>query len=464
MTRANPAACLVVLALTACAGGEADAPTDVAPSEVAWSAGLPRLSDELAPLRGRVHRRAVLHIHSPFSHDACDGHGYDEATGQIDTACRDSLRAALCTTHYDAAFVTDHPDYMSRQPFQDLFHAQPGDTWIEQDVALAVECDDGHRVTWRPGFEDELMPVGLRHHAEDDLDARRDLYNRYDADAVRALSDAGAAVMVAHTEQRDVAQLAVLQDAGLTGIEVFNLHAMFAPNIRPEFLGLDALSWLSDIGPFTAPDSELEPDLLFLAVLQSQPPSVAKWDALLARGPMVGIAGTDAHENVLPGELSDDERMDSYRRMLRWFSTVLLADGVAPADDEAALRAGRAFVAFEVLGTPAGFDFHLDSGGATVEMGGQGAPGTLVVGCPKLSPNSPRGLEAPEITITVLKDGAAWQTGCGSFEAAEPGVYRVEVSMVPNHLRRFLGADPDRYIKSYPWIYGNPIRVVAAGG
>jgi hypothetical protein len=36
--------------------------------------------------------------------------------------------------------------------------------------------------------------------------------------------------------------------------------------------------------------------------------------------------------------------------------------------------------------------------------------------------------------------------------------------MVPNHLRRFLGADPDRYIKSYPWIYGNPIRVVAAGG
>lgn len=449
----------VVVGLVACGATDAEAPTDVS-TEVAWDPGLPRLSAELAPLRGRVHRRAVIHLHSPFSHDACDSHGFDEATGTIDTACRDHLRAALCTTHYDAAFVTDHPDFMARQPFGDLFHAQPGDTWIEPDVALGVQCPDGHRVTWRPGFEDELMPVGLRHHVGDDLDARHTLYNQYDADAVRALSEAGAAVMVAHTEQRDVEQLKVLQDAGLTGIEVFNLHAMFAPNIRPEYLGLDPLGWIADIGPFTASDTELEPDLLFLGVLQSQPPSLAKWDALLARGPMVGIAGTDAHENVMPGELADDERMDSYRRMLRWFSTILLADGDSPADDEAALRAGRAFVAFEVLGTPSGFDFHLESGDAVVEMGGQGGTGTLVVACPTLSRSSPKGVETPEISVSILRDGAPWQTGCGRFPVTEAGVYRAEVTIVPEHLRRFLASEADRYVKPYPWIYGNAIRVV----
>ncbi|MFT4625695.1 MAG: hypothetical protein ACI8PZ_004366, partial [Myxococcota bacterium] len=255
-----------------------------------------------------------------------------------------------------------------------------------------------------------------------------------------------------HTEGRDPADLETLQDAGLTGVELFNLHAMFAPDIRPEAFGLEPFDWIEQIAPFTDPDDTGEPDLLFLAVLQEQAPSIATWDRLLARGPAVGVAGTDAHQNVLPLELRDGERGDSYRRMLRWFANhILVRDGETA---EQALAAGRAYTAFEALGTPWGFDVHLGD----VELGGTGAPGPLTVTCPTLHPESPRGPVGPEISVIVYRDGVAWQSGCGTFDAG-PGVYRVRVDQVPLHLEPFLGSDPDPWLRSFPWVYSNAIRV-----
>jgi hypothetical protein len=311
------------------------------------------------------------------------------------------------------------------------------------------------------------MPISLDHQVAGDDFAENDrLYNGYDTEAVDADTAAGAAVLVAHTEQRVTADLERLQDDGLVGVEVFNLHEMFAPDIRAEALGLDALGWVSDIAPFTAPDGTAEPDLFVLGVLQAQPPSLQRWDALLARGPMVGVAGTDAHQNVLPLDLRDGERGDSYRRMLRWFSNVLWVDGPLPGRPmdpdhaQAAVAAGRSYVAFEVLGTPVGFDFSLiPAAGDPIEMGGAGPGGTLVVGCPELHPDAPRGLDAPEIAVRVLKDGVVWHEGCGQIATDGPGAYRVEVDIVPYHLTPFLGDDPEPWLKPYPWIYGNPIRV-----
>src|SRR5690606_1314326 len=120
--------------------------------------------------------------------------------------------------------------------------------------------------------------------------------------------------------------------SGLTGVEIFNAHAMFAPNIREDHLGLDGLGWVDDIGAFTRPDGTAEPDLLLLGVLQVQSPSMATFDTLLEDGPVVGIAGSDAHQNVLNLELRDGERLDSYRRALSWFSNhVYPRDGSAQA-------------------------------------------------------------------------------------------------------------------------------------
>jgi hypothetical protein len=431
--------------LLACTSSDADpaAPTGdsaTAAHEVPWSHGLP----SIAPLV-----RTITHLHSPFSHDACDGEGLLE--GAVNQPCLDDFRAGLCNAGIDVAFVTDHPDYAGDQDYADLHHARPGDdTRADRNGIL---CDDGHTVYTFPGFEDELMPIGLEQHVPGDVAARKELLNRSDGDALQAMVDAGAHVFMAHTEGKELASLEVLQDAGLTGIEIFNLHAMFAPDIRQEDLGLDGLGWFSDIAPFTSPDATAEPDLFVLGVLQLQPPSLAAFDALLARGPVTGIIGTDAHQNVLNVDLADGQRADSYQRMLRWMSNHVQVEAGEEVKD--ALAAGRSTVVFEILGTPAGFGFSAPD----APMGGSSTARTLTIDCPQLHPESPKGLDAPEITARLMRDGVAVHTGCGEVPIDGPGVYRVEVDIVPNHLRPFLGDDPEPWIHSWPWMLSNGIRV-----
>jgi hypothetical protein len=104
---------------------------------------------------------------------------------------------------------------------------------------------------------------------------------------------------------------------------------------------------------------------------------------------------------------------------------------------------------------PSGFDVRYGD----LEMGGEGITGeTLEVTCPRLSPDSPRDGDEPDITVTVLKDGAEWHTGCGSWTVSEPGVYRVRVDIVPNQLAGFLD-DQQALIHSYPWLYSNALRI-----
>lgn len=450
---------LFLTALLACGGGEAVEPTAgstsptgvasqptgtgdsaTAPREVAWRPGLPPLHEGL---------RVITHLHSPFSHDACDGEGYVD--GAIDTACLDDLRRGLCDAGIDVAFLTDHPSHGAEVTFDELFHPSAGDVRVDGHAVLT--CDDGRTVSWYAGFEDELMPMGLDDHVPGDAAERDALLNRDDAEALAAMADAGAQVFVAHSEGRTREAMLAYQDAGLVGMEIFNLHAMFAPDKRADDLGLDPLAWFGDIEPFVDDDGVAEPDLFVITVLQDQRPSLDHFDALLARGPTVGIIGTDAHQNVLPLTLRDGDRADSYRRMLRWMDNVVLPrSGQSP---EQALAAGQSYVAFEILGTPTGFAFEAADG---TPMGGTTPARELEVGCPVLHPESPRGLDDPTLTVRLLRDGAPFAEGCG-VHAVEPGVYRVEVDMVPHHLRPFLGEVADRWITTLPWIRSNAIRV-----
>jgi len=454
----------LLLGCTGPGAGPIDADTDAVGLDTdlplgVWNPRLPATADLVAP-RGQAWVRAAIHLHSPYSHDACDGQGWSPEG--LDQACHQAMYEGLCATRIDLALLTDHPDHGDTVPLVDRF--PDGAESVQLDGAwwgMRASCgDDPHTTLVQAGFEDTLMPVGLRTEVSADPVTRHDLLNRDDADAVSAMQGAGGRVFLAHTEGRERDDLVRLQDLGLHAIEAFNVHAAFAPDIRAEDLGLDATGWATAIGPFVTGAPGLEPDLLFLPILETQVPSLAHWDALLARGPMMATFGSDAHENVLPTLMADGERVDGYRRVLRMGTTWLLAPERSPAGVEAALDARRAFVVFELLGTPAGLDLHLDTeGGAVVEVGGEGGRGTLVVGCPTLAAGSPRGEVEPAIRVDVLKDGVVWAQGCGEHTVG-PGVYRVEIHQRPDHLAPFLGEDPSSLLRYTPWVYTGAIRVV----
>jgi hypothetical protein len=455
---------LLALLATGCTPEPDTAAPDTGPDLVPWNPGLPPLAEELGLVRGYTPLRSIIHLHSPWSHDACDGHGYED--GVLDEACLDELREGLCRLSIDAAYGTDHPAHAALQSFEDTLLMREGDQPVQVEgrlVANRILCEGGHPVLWLPGFEDELMPVGVEGTPVEPGEALEALYNQSDREAIEAMQGVGGLVLQAHPESRSFEELERRQDDGLRGLELFNLHAMLDPDSREEIYGLDAFGWVGDIGPFTDEDSEAEPDLLFLAFFQEQGPNLERWDRLSARAPTIGFAATDAHRNVMPIELSDGERPDGFRRNMRWFSNHLLAtDASATAADEA-LAAGRLYAAFEVFGTPDELGFwYRDADGTDHDLGASAAPGgRLNLILPVLSPSSPRdGVGQPLITGAVYKDGQLWQEGPGSWELTEPGVYRARIDIEPNHLAGFLGDDPSPYLHPYPWVYTNPIRIV----
>lgn len=446
----------MLLLLLACADPDDDDARDdsaapPAPLDVAWSPERAPL-DETSPT-GRPWRRGIVHLHSHYSHDACDGEPMPD--GVPDEACLADLRAALCDNAIDYAFLTDHPAHAASQPYEDLLLVRDGDEVID-GIANRMACPNGQRPLLMPGIEDELMPVGLDAHAGAVGAEAEAIYGAATAASIDAERAAGALVLQAHTESQALRTLEDRQAAGLAGVELFNLHAMVDPDIRAEALGLDATDWLGDVGTFLTGQTDAEPDLVFLGFYQEQAVSIERWEALGALGPVVATAGTDAHQNALPMAMADGERVDSYRRMIRWFSNVLLVDDDSPAAHQEALAAARLFVAFEALGTPTGFDVRYGA----LEMGGSAPVGeTLTVGCPTLAPTSPQRGEAPVITVQVLKDGQPWQTGCGAWTLTEPGLYRVRVDIEPRHLAAFLDDKADWAQRSYPWLYSNLLRV-----
>jgi hypothetical protein len=130
-----------------------------------------------------------------------------------------------------------------------------------------------------------------------------------------------------------------------------------------------------------------------------------------------------------------------------------------------ALKAGRSYVAFGIFGEPSGFDFYAEDSDGIVEMGGQAKPSaTLIARAPRVFNMDPA-VENPVITMKLLRisNGATTIAAEGDqirLDEAEPGVYRIEVRIVPNHLRPYLGETPDDYIRESAWVFSNAIRVL----
>ncbi|MEZ4367937.1 MAG: hypothetical protein R2939_16900 [Kofleriaceae bacterium] len=469
MRRLHAWAATVSTTALAAAGCGGSSPAADAGPPPAWRRDLPPAS-AMGVRRGLTPARGLVHLHSPYSHDACDGD--PRPGGAPDETCLADLRLALCTTHQDFAALTDHDDSMADEDFATLFSMRADDAAVigpgGGPIASRITCADGHQVLITVGGENPLMPIMLDRHVDGDVATRHDTYNARDAAAITAMREAGAKIWIPHTEQWTAADVrAVLPD----GLEAYNLHANLDPDIRAEFLGLPASGAIAAVASFadTNPDGP-EPDLALISFLEASQPALDLWDALLGDGVrLAGTAGSDAHQNALPIMLRDGERGDSYRRVMRWFANVVLVDDPSdPTAIEAALAGGRLFAAFEVLGTPVGFDVVArTAGGASYELGDVAPIGaTLEVTVPTVWELDP-GLPTPQIRAIVYRvDGDGREVvadGAGPTLTVAldlPGAYRVEVRMTARHLAPYLGnvgtAPAEREL---PWIYASPLYV-----
>jgi hypothetical protein len=449
----------------ACAETDHDEPTNQEPFEpIPWPE-----SPEVLERNERDWRevRAIIHLHSPHSHDACDGN--PQPGGSLDEGCLSDLRWGLCSNRIDVAFLTDHPGHASDANFEDLLLLRDGDEPISNDsgvvVANRIHCDGGHEVLLMPGIEtSRMMPLGLEAHV-------RDAYSpglEADFDAIQA---AGAVAWVAHTEGRDIEELASL---GIEGIELYQLHANIDPKLREERLGLEGTAALTELAPFFFPveaDGEPpHPDLAPLGFLVPNEPSINALE-FLGQTQRIGVSGgTDAHQNVLSAQASDGERMDSYRRLMRWFNTRLRIRGeLVPGSAREALREARTWISFEIFGTPLGFDLIAENHEQTFEIGAElpHQPSLVIrARLPSLDPSSPRSEEPPPIRGLLYRATpqgreliAEWSKGEIEMPVSGPGVYRMEAWITPTHLKPYLGDRPDLADKEVPWLYSGAIFI-----
>ena len=468
-------AATVATALAACgddgsapADSGADVGTDAGPAPDPWPRSLPPAAELAAP-GGLTIARTIIHLHSPLSHDACDGEGWVDGA-LADAACLAHLREAVCVLRIDVAMLTDHAPHVEEVTFESALFARAGDEILRDTAGDAIaarwQCDDGHSTLVTVGAENDLMPVGLDRHplAGATADELRAAYDADGPEAVAAFRDAGALVLVPHTESRGIDYLRTL---GMDGIEIYNVHANLAPDIRTEHLGLDGYGFVDALLAFTDRRSTLASDLAFLAFFDENANDLGKWDTLLAEGMRVpGLAGSDAHENTFPDPMPDGERADSFRRILRWFSNHVLVSDVSVDAVEQAVGAGRFYVAFEAFGSPVGFSFTADGTGGVAQMGETVAVGSELRAMRPTLPDGHPAIPAPTVTLRILRAaaGGAVEVASGSdatlaYTPTEPGAYRAEVRMVPEHARPYLGRHADELIHEVVWIYSNAIHV-----
>lgn len=420
-----------------------------------WMRGSPPLTEADTSIR------AIVHLHSHHSHDACDGN--PQPDGIPDEDCLADLRSALCEVRIDAAFLSDHPEHsMEAESFEELFLMREGDQPIYEDgvlIANQMTCESGHQVLIFPGIESSaMMPLALTQHVDGSYDGSESTREQ--------VREQGAVFWIAHTEQRDVEEL-LSQD--LDGLEIYQLHANLDPSIRSEYLGLESFSYLDEVQPFFFPTAEEvnppHPDLSVLGFLLPNEPSLSKMEQVGMVQPIGVSGGTDAHQNVFSNEASDGERIDSYRRMMRWFNTKIeIKQGSSAQEIREALRSRRSWVNFEALGTPAGFKAVVANGDTELPMGSEFSVESgqkLQITLPTLSPSSPQDpYVAPMIEGRIFHfDGQnreqvhTWTSGTAVLPISDAGVYRVEVWIQPLHLKPYLGDRPEYAENWMPWIY-----------
>ncbi|MBL8916514.1 MAG: hypothetical protein JNM17_37790 [Archangium sp.] len=439
------------------------------PPPPTWAPGTIIPQSRTPNARGFVELRGLIHVHSIYSHDACDGAPHD-LNGVYNQPCLADFRLGACASQDDFFFLTDHGDSFRDNEFPDvlLFDQSKGDVLVERGgraTANRLMCPSGSTTLIMAGTETGAMPVGLEAHVGDA--GMRDYGDLSDArlDAFKAVNSVN---LVAHAEDWSVQQLI---DLHLDGFEMFNLHRNALKNGG---VAADLVLNYVDKGML---DGFPHPDLFLAAFNLDDDVYMTTWGTVLARGTKrVTTMGSDCHQNTLPAKLQDGERIDSYRRMMGAFSNHLLVrpktDGTwDDADLKEALRSGRNFGVFEFMGYADGFDFFAREGtgsavkelGETARLANGGV--TLVANTPKVKDLDPAG-EQPVVAMILFKareggwdEVARVSEGTLEQTVTSAGAYRIEVRIAPKHLRPWGNQRKAWFGAERPWVMSSALYV-----
>jgi hypothetical protein len=385
--------------------------------------------------------RCILHAHSSLSHDS--------------RGTQAEILAAAKAVGARAVFMTEHPTADRKWLTSGLQGEKDGVLFVP-----GAELSDGLLI-WR-GAESNWAPGDKA------------------GEVLRKLEGTDGVAFIAHPEQRK--EEADWELPRFAGMEIYNTHAdamdsgyeKVLESIRTEN-PLKILQMLNTVKKYQQE--------AFTTFFDEQVGTLKRWDSLnskfFAEGRrVVGISGNDSHKNVgvsfeigeqvvikdglgkvvgmvpatnipiflLGGLAANPDNLkytfDPYEVSFKYVSTHVLAPEVSRDVLLDSLQRGRAYVAFDWMADPSGFRFSAAAGDATAEMG---ADIPLSEGL-KLTakPNMP-------CEIRLLRNGEAVHQAEGAeltFEPKEPGVYRAECWVTVAGEKR-------------PWIYTNPIYVVA---
>ncbi len=385
---------------------------------------------DVAP-QGPLHAyRANMHVHSAFSHDS---------RGQID-----DIVAAAKKVGTQIIMFTEHPS-----PQYDCF--VDGHQGLKAGVLLI------------PGAEMHGLQVYPRASLQgSDQGSEQELCNQ--------VAGRDGLLFLCHLEERMDWEL-----SGLTGSEIYNTHADFKGERRLLAQFRNPL-WLLSIVPRVAK----YPQESYSALHKYPADYLNRWDELCAMYPHTGVSANDAHQNIgvrvrlaandkvrvedalgeklieldkasvtdvipIPADAQPDAvlfslQLDRYEHALRHVATHLLMPELTQAAVWEALRAGRAFVAFDWLVDSTGFDIALQSDNVRYEMGSQLTyrDGMKLVG------QAPLAGKWKLIRNGELQAETEGQTF--TADVTQPGRYRVEVWL-------------DVVGQPYVWILSNPFYV-----
>ena len=217
---------------------------------------------------------------------------------------------------------------------------------------------------------------------------------------------------------------------GFTGFEIWNFMSEFRPYVTSKRVAvlMAFFPQLFSTGPY--------------------PEMLAKWDEWLQRRPTVAIGGSDAHARVFNLGVFR-RRFLPYDYCFRAVNMHILTPTPFQKKVEPdrtlvyeALRVGRCWIGYDMLHPTRGFRFVAKTGDQVHHMGDQISLNSSVT----LEVTTPA---AAEIRLVRAGSGVvAKSVGTSlSFQAAEPGAYRVEV------WKR-------RWFKPRGWIFSNPIYLL----